>query len=461
MEKLKKRPFNPVPNSNEGQQASTAPSATHNSSLDLNAKKQTGANSGSAMDRKVKVKSQAWKRWSVMALVIAGISVLGYNIAIDSAQRSMNIDQQRIQISTVESAIFEDFIPLRGRVTPAQTVYLDAMEGGRVEQIFVEDGAMLKAGDLIVKLSNAQLQLEVLGNEARVAEQLNNMRSIALRLEQNRLQHKRNLVDINYQIKMLSRQQAREVKLVENGTIAATTYEDTSDTLEWYKNQLAVTLESQQTDERMQQEQLTFLRQTSARLEDNLAISQQNLANMNVRAPVDGKLSGFDVEVGQSIPQGDRLGQIDTPNDNKLTANIDEFYLGRVDIGQRAQFDEYQLQVTKIYPQVNNGKFEVDLKFIGEQPQQIRRGQSIQTKLTLGDDSKALLIPNGTFYQDTGGNWIFVVTADGNEAVKRNVTLGRRNSQYIEVLDGLQQGERVVTSPYTSFRDMDRLSLNN
>ena len=420
-----------------------------------------GPISGSAMDRKVTKTTNPLKRWGLIGgAIIAGTYIL-YLLLMDSMGRSLLVDEGRIQISQVISGTFEDFIPVRGRVTPAQTVYLDAIEGGRVEQIMVEDGAMLKAGDLIVKLSNAQLQLNVLGNEARVAEQLNNMRSIELSLEQNRLMHKRNLVDINYQIKILTRQEAREATLVKNGTIPERTYQDTKDTLEWYRNRLAVTLESQATDTRMQEEQLSFLKSTSKRLEDNLEISRQNLENMNVRAPVDGKLSGFDVEVGQSIPRGERLGQIDTPDNYKLTAEIDELYLGRVDLGQPGENEDYELVISKIYPQVNNGRFEVDFKFIGQQPERIRRGQTIQTKLTLGDDSSAVLIPNGSFYQDTGGKWIFVVNAEGTQAVKRPITLGRRNSQYIEVIDGLQVGERVVTSPYTSFRDMDKLNLTN
>jgi len=417
--------------------------------------------SGSGMDRKVEKKPLLLRKWAPLALVVLVVGYFAYELLIGSAGRSLEVRESRIQISPVTSGTFEDFIPVRGRVTPAQTVYLDAIEGGRVEQMLVEDGAMLKTGDLIVKLSNAQLQLNVLSNEARVAEQLNNMRSIELSLEQNRLQHKRNLVDINYQIKMLTRQEQQEAQLVKNNTIPMTKYQDTRDTLEWYKNRLAVTLESQATDSRMQEEQLAFLRSTGARLEGNLEISRQNLESMNVRAPVDGKLSGFDVEIGQSIPRGERLGQIDTPNNFKLTANIDEYYLDRVDIGQRANFEDYELSISKIYPQVSNGKFEVDFKFVDEQPAGIRRGQTIQTKLTLGDDTMALLIPNGAFFQDTGGNWIFVVTADGKEAIKRPVTLGRRNSRYIEVVDGLEAGERVVTSPYTSFRDMDRLTLND
>lgn len=420
----------------------------------------SSAVSGAGMDRKVNKPRKTIKTWLIL---IVAISVVGYLIFVWgnlNSGRSLAVNAERIVVSTVTSGIFEDFIPLRGRVTPAKTVYLDAIEGGRVERILVEDGATLKAGQLIVELSNASLQLSVLGNEARVAEQLNNMRSIELSLEQNRLQHKRNLVDIRYQIKLLTRQLAREKELLQTGAVIQSTFDDTKDTLDWYQNRLILTLESQASDTRMQEEQLIFLRETAQRLEGNLAISRQNLENMNVKAPVDGKLSGFNVEIGQSIGRGERLGQIDTPDDYKLTAFIDEFYLGRIDIGQVARYDEYELAISKIYPQVQNGQFEVDLKFTNQQPTQIRRGQTIQTKLTLGDAAEALLIPNGAFYQDTGGNWVFVVTADESEAVRRNVRLGRRNSRFIEVIEGLEAGERVVTSPYSSYQDMQRLKLN-
>ncbi|MDC2891245.1 efflux RND transporter periplasmic adaptor subunit [Psychrosphaera algicola] len=416
--------------------------------------------SGAGMDRKIVKPSTSLKKVKWASIIVVFIALIAYFQSTSNSGKAMKVDSQRIAISAVTSGIFEDFIPIRARVIPAKTVYLDAIEGGRVERILVEDGVTLNAGDLIVELSNASLQLSVLGNEARVAEQLNNMRSIELSLEQNRLQHKRNLVDINYQIKLLTRQVSREDELMKTGAVSKSTYADTTDTLEWYKARLALTLESQASDKKLQESQLVFLKDTAMRLESNLAISRQNLANMNVRAPVNGKLSGFDFEVGQSIDKGERLGQIDTPDDFKLTALIDEFYLSRVDINQHATFENYQLTVSKIYPQVTNGQFEVDLQFVDQQPDGIRRGQTVQTKLTLGDSSEALLIPNGAFYQDTGGNWIFVVTADSNEAVRRPVRLGRRNSRFIEVLDGLEVGERVVTSPYTSYQDMQRLKLN-
>ncbi|TNE62426.1 MAG: efflux RND transporter periplasmic adaptor subunit [Alphaproteobacteria bacterium] len=423
----------------------------------------SGAVSGSGMDRRVEKKKTPWKKVGIAAVAVAAVGFLGMLVMDASSGRTFKVNESRIVVSDVSEGVFEDFIPVRGRVTPLKTVFLDAIEGGRVERILVEDGAMLKAGDLIVELSNTTLQLEVTRNEAAVTEQLNNMRTIELQLEQNRLQHKRNLVEINYEIRRLTRQAERERELAATGAVAQSKLDDTEDSLQYFKNKLAVTLESQATDARMQDSQLAFLKSAGERLEQNLEFSRKNLDNLNVRAPVDGKLSGFNVEIGQSIDRGGRLGQIDDPDDYKLAANIDEFYLGRVDLGQTATFERggesYQMEVTKIYPQVNNGQFEVDFEFVGEQPTGIRRGQTIQTKLTLGDAATATLIPNGAFFQDTGGNWVFVVTPEGDQAVKRSVRLGRRNSRYIEVLEGLEVGEKVITSPYTSFVEMDRLKL--
>ena len=415
--------------------------------------------SGAGMDRKVVKKSWVNRHKVSIGVVVTAIAFASY-ILPGLSNKQMNVETQRIVTAKASNGVFQDVIPVRARVVPATTVFLDAVEGGRVERILVEDGAELTAGDLIVELSNPTLQLNVLGNEARVAEQLNNMRTIELSLEQNRLQHKRNLADIEYQIKMLERQLKRESDLLATGAVVQSQYDDTFDTLAWYKTRRDLTLESQASDTRMQESQLAFLRTTSVRLESNLAISRENLDNMNVRAPVNGKLSGFDIEVGQSIGRGERIGQVDTPNDFKLSADIDEFYLERVALGQTAQYQDYQLVISKIYPQVTGGQFRVDFKFTEQQPQSIRRGQSLQMELQLGDDQQALLIPNGAFYQETGGQWIFVVDANGSTASKRQVSLGRRNARFIEVLDGLQPGETVITSPYTGFSEMDQLSLS-
>lgn len=416
--------------------------------------------SGIAMDRKITPPKHPVQKIVFVITFICCIGFLIYTLITSPSGKSLTVNNNEIIISSVTKGVFEDFIPVRARVIPAKTLYLDAIEGGRVERIFVEDGANLTTGDLIVELSNPSLQINVLGNEARVAEQLNNMRTIELNLEQNRLQHKRNLVDIHYQIKILTRQLKREHNLVSSGAVPQTKFEDTQDTLEWYQNRLDITLESQKSDHKMQQSQLTFLKETSTRLEDNLAISRQNLDNMNVKAPVAGKLSGFDVEVGQSIGAGQRLGQIDTPDDYKLAANIDEFYLSRIDLGQHAKYKGYQLVITKIYPQVQNSLFRVDFSFIGEQPKDIRRGQTLQTKLTLGDDDNTLLLPNEAFYQSSGGHWVFVVSADKQQAVKRDVSLGRRNNQFIEVLSGLTEDEQVITSGYSTYKEVEQLKLS-
>jgi len=421
--------------------------------------------SGVGMDRQVKKKKSPAKRIVIVAVAVIGIAMATALIIGQIRNRSLRIDENRIAISPVTRGIFEDFIPVRGYFTPRQTVFLDAIEGGRVENRLVEDGTMVKAGQLILILSNTSLLLEVARSEALATEQLNNLRTIELQLEQNRLQHKRNLIEMDYQIKRLDRLIKRQRKLVGERALSESDLEATSDELEYYINRRAVTLESQETDARLQEAQLKFLKSTSALLNHNVDIARKNLDSLNVRAPVSGKLSGFDVGVGQSISRGERLGQIDDPDSFKLSASVDEFYLGRVDIGQSAEFEkggkQYNLTISKIYPQVKNGNFEIDMLIIGKEPGDIRRGQTVQAKLTLGDAVPALLIPNGAFYQDTGGKWIFVVSAGNKDAVKRNVRLGRRNSQYIEVLEGLEAGERVVTSPYSSFKDMDRLKLSS
>jgi len=312
-------------------------------------------------------------------------------------------------------------------------------------------------------LSNTAMQLDVTRNEAMVTEQLNNMRTIELQLEQNRLQHKRDLVEIDYQIQRLTRAVDRLANLDSAGVAAKSQLEDARDELAYYVRKREVTVESQATDARLQETQLKFLRESSDQLQASLALARHNLDALNVRAPVSGKLSGLDVEIGQSIQRGGRLGQIDDPDSHKLRVGVDEFYLNRVDIGLPVHFEQggrrFDLTVDKIYPQVTNGQFELDLTFDDEEPGDIRRGQTIQAVLTLGDAVSTLLVPNGAFYQDTGGNWMFVVDQTGTSAVRRNVRLGRRNAKVIEVLDGLEAGEEVVVSPYSSFKDMDRLSL--
>ena len=420
--------------------------------------------SGQAMDRRVEKKASYGRYALYAAGIVAALIFAWWFVDTLLGGRSLSVNSQRISVSDVTVGTFEDFIPLRGRLVPRSTVFLDAIEGGRVEEILVEDGAIVAAGDPIAVLSNTNLQLEVLGREAAVTEQLNNMRTIELQLEQNRLAHKRNLIEIDYQITRLSREINRQRELITRNLVSQSTVDALEDELAYYRNRREITLESQATDARMQEQQLRQLRDAGEQLQAGLGFARKNLEDLSVRAPVDGKLSGFNIEIGQSITRGGRLGQIDDPDGFKLNVRIDEYYLGRVDLQQIATAEhngrDLELRVSKIYPQVNEGQFEVDMWF-NEDPVGLRRGQTLQVRLTLGDNSDAILIPNGAFYQETGGNWVFVVSPDGSEAIRRTVRLGRRNTSYIEVLDGLEPGEKVITSPYTSFVGMDRLNLGD
>jgi len=415
------------------------------------------------MDRRVEKKTPISRTIGLVAGTVAALAFVWWLIALIAGGRSLSVNSQRIIVSPVTVGTFEDYIPLRGRLVPRSTVYLDAIEGGRIEQVLIEDGALVEAGEPIAILSNTSLQLEVLGREAAVTEQLNNMRTIELQLEQNRLSHKRNLVEIDYQIVRLTRSIERQRKLVSKELVSQSTIDELEDELTYYRNRREITLESQATDARMQEQQLRQLRDAGEQLQASLSFARKNIDDLNVRAPVAGKLSGFNVEIGQSIERGGRLDQIDDPDGYKLNVRIDEFYLGRVDLEQVATAEHnkrsFELRIAKIYPQVKGGQFEVDMTF-DEDPVGLRRGQSLQVRLTLGDNADAVLIPNGSFYQETGGNWVFVVSPDGNEALKRSVKLGRRNTDFIEVLDGLQPGEKVITSPYTSYVGMDRLTLD-
>jgi HlyD family secretion protein len=420
--------------------------------------------SGENMDRRVEKKTSYGKYAAYAAGVVAVLLFAWWFVDTLMGGRSLSINSQRITVSNVTVGTYEDFIPLRGRLVPRSTVFLDAIEGGRVEEILVEDGTMVEAGDMIAVLSNTNLQLEVLGREAAVTEQLNNLRTIELQLEQNRLAHKRNLIEIDYQVTRLTREINRQRELISKNLVSQSTVDQLEDELVYYQNRREVTLESQATDARMQEQQLRQLRDAGEQLQAGLGFARKNLEDLSVRAPVAGKLSGFNIEIGQSIARGGRLGQIDDPDSYKLNVEIGEYYLGRVDLEQVATAEhngrDLGLRISKIYPDVNEGQFKVDMLF-DQNPVGLRRGQTLQIRHTLGDNTSATLIPNGAFYQETGGNWVFVVSPDGSEAIKRDVRMGRRNSNFIEVLDGLEPGEKVITSPYTSFVGMDRLKLDD
>ncbi|MFN3389177.1 MAG: efflux RND transporter periplasmic adaptor subunit [Allosphingosinicella sp.] len=422
------------------------------------------AESGSGMDRVVEKKGPSKQvKIAIGAAAVILAAVLFYIFAPTAS--SQTVPAERITVSAAERGRFDDFLPLRARVTPLVTVYLDAVEGGRVEQVLVEDGAMVQQGQLLAVLSNSDLQLNLLARQTEVTQQINSMRSQELALAQTRLQNQRALIEADLVADKARRQYETQRPLAEKGYVAGKTLRDSQDEYQASRQRSAILRRAQATDEQLQSSQLAQLRASTASLNASLDIARATLEALNLRAPVSGQLTAFSIQVGQSLNRGERLGQIDSAGNNKLVAQVDEFYLGRVDIGQTATVEAggktYRARVAKIYPQVNNGAFEVDLHFIGGEPESLQRGQTLQVKLTLGDPTPALLIPNGAFYNETGGAWVFVVTPDGDAAVKRNVRLGRRNADYIEVLEGLEPGERVITSPYTGFADKDRLDLES
>ena len=418
--------------------------------------------SGGGMDKVVAPKGLPKQvKIGIGAALLLIAAIVFYMMAPTADTQTVAAD--RVTISTVERGRFDDFLPLRARVTPLVTVYLDAVEGGRVEKVLVEDGSMVRQGQLLAVLSNSDLQLNLLARQTEVSREINSMRSQELALAQTQMQDQRAVIEAQLAADKARRQYEVQKPLVQKGFVPGKVFRDSQD--EYLSNQrrAGVLRRAQAVNQRLQTSQLAQLRESNASLNASLGIARATLDALNLRAPVTGQLTAFSIQVGQSMNRGERLGQIDSAGRSKLVAQVDEFYLGRVQPGQIATAEwggkTYRLKVAKIYPQVRNGTFEVDFHFIGPEPGDIQRGQTLQTKLTLGDPTPALLIPNGAFYNETGGAWVFVVTPDGSEAIKRNVRLGRRNADYIEVLEGLEPGERVLTSPYTGFADKDRLDL--
>jgi len=419
---------------------------------------------GGAMDRVV-----VRKRIDRKILIAGGAAglllllILFWLFAPRADSQSVSID--RLTISDVQRGVFDDFLPLRARVTPLVTVYLDAVEGGRVEKKLVEDGAQVVAGQPLAVLSNAELQLSTLEKQAEVEQQLNNMRSQELALTQTRNSNLRDLNQAETELTKAKRLYDLQKSLADKGFVAMKTYNDTKDDLQYQQQRLQILKRSIAQTEALQTSQLQQLRSASSSLNTSMGVAQSSLGQLNIRAPVTGQLSGFDIQLGQSLQQGERIGQIDSAGADKLQADVDEFYLGRVQVGQGASADidgqTYRLKVAKVYPQVRNGQFQIDLVFDGPEPKSIQRGQTIQAKLTLGDSSRAVLIPNGAFFNDTGGAWVFVVDSGGKSATRRQVQLGRRNSDSIEVLGGLKPGEKILTSSYSGLVDKDHLTFES
>ena len=414
------------------------------------------------MDRVIERKKWPMKRVIKYGGGAAFLLLVIYLMVFQTDGASLRVERERLTISTVTHGPFQEFIPVMGEAMPINTVYLDAVEGGRVEKIYVEAGTMIKAGDPILKLSNTDLLLDVMFREAEFFQQSNNLRNTRLSMEQQRLALRQEMAQVDYELLNKKKQFARYESLFEDQLISKEEYESTKDEYDYLVRKRDLTKESMEKDIAFREQQIVQLEQNLSRMRENLEVTQNKLESLVIRAPVSGQLTSLRAEViGESKQPGERMGQIDVLDGFKVRARIDEHYINRVEIDREGLFTisgkEYTLRVKKIYPEVTDGRFEVDLVFDGDVPENLRNGQTLHIRLALGDLTEATLLPRGGFYQTTGGNWVFVVDESGDFAVRRPVKLGRWNTDVYEVLEGLEPGDRVVTSSYDGYGDMKKL----
>lgn len=416
------------------------------------------------MDKKIEKKKWPLKRILTVGGIALLVVVFLYTFVLGDQSSKLNVERDRITISDVRQGPFQEFIPVTGTVEPIETFYLDVTEGGRVVTKFVEEGAFLEVGDPIIKMDNARLTLDIIYNQANVIQQENNLRSTRLSFEQNRLSLKSQLVELDYQIADQRRTFETNKELFEKNYISKNEFEAARDRYDYLVKNRELTYENYRTDSLFRTDQINMLEESVNNLQKNLAVSQQQLENLTVRAPIKGQLTALDAEIGQSIQAGQNIGRIDNIQSYKIVAQVDEHYIARVSPGQYGDFtfagEQYRLEIKAVYPQVQNGRFEVDMYFTGPTPEGIRRGQTVHIKLALGESSEALLVDRGGFYQTTGGQWAFVLEDGEDVAVRKPIRLGRQNPQVFEVLDGLQPGDKVITSSYDNYGDIERLVIN-
>jgi len=414
------------------------------------------------MDRKIEKKTWTPKK---IAMILGGVLVLAaiiYQIGFADHRSTMNVEKDRLSIATVTTGEFTDYILVSGQIEPAQTFFLDAVEGGMVAALVRESGALVDVGDTILIMANSNLQLDVMQRETMLYEQINNLRQTRLFLDQNDLSQQGQLAEIDYQISLLEPQYKRFKELHEKKLVSDREFEEVAEQYDYNLKRKELTYKSYKSDSIARSYQLAQLRQSENRMNASLNGVGQILNNLVIKAPISGQLAMEQIEIGQAINSGERYGQIDVLDEFKVRVPIDELYLPRIGQGLRGKFTlsgvDHELEIMKIYPTITNGRFEVDMKFTGESPQGIRRGQSVRIRLELGDSEQSLLLPTGGFFKDTGGNWVFVLNAAGN-AEKRNIRLGRKNPEFYEILEGLTEGEKVIVSGYENFGKNEVLEL--
>ncbi|NTS41318.1 HlyD family efflux transporter periplasmic adaptor subunit [Flavisolibacter sp. BT320] len=408
------------------------------------------------------------KRWNnkktftlIGVLLLAGL--IGGSIYYTAGGSKLNVEAERITVSEVKKGAFQEFIPVNGVVLPETTIYLDAIEGGRVEEKLVEDGAMVAKGQPILRLSNTDLELSLVNQQTAVYNLLTQMQIAKNAAQQNTTQKLNQKTDVENAYKEAKRVYDLNKYLYEQKAIGLQEFKQAENTFNYQVARMKLTDEILQQDASSNAQQVSQASQSYLGSQNALNVMRKKVGDLIVRAPVSGQLTSLDAEIGQSKNKGERLGQIDIISGYKVRVDIDEHYISRVFIGLMGEATiagkDYKLKITKVYTQVNSGRFQVDMLFEDKVPEGIRRGQTLQIRLALSDETQALLLSKGGFFQQTGGNWVYKLSADGNTAYKVDVQLGRQNPDYYEVLSGLQPGEKVVTSSYENYGNMQELVI--
>lgn len=415
------------------------------------------------MDRVIAQKKWSSKQILTFAGIVGLVLLISVSLLQGSGNSKLNVDAGRITINEISKGAFTEFIPVNGIVLPQTTIYLDAAEGGRVDEIFVEDGALMKKGDSILKLVNTDLELDLANRETAVFQVLTEMQNTSNLAHQHTIDQLNMMADVDNALAEAKRIYEVNRKLYTDGVIAKQEFISTENQYHFQVKRKHLSERTLAQDSITTKQQLAQMKESYLRMQGALELMRRKVGDLIVRAPVDGQLTSLDAEVGQSKNKGERLGQLDVVGGFKVRAEIDEHYISRIYTGLKGELtfadSSYTLVIKKVYTQVSNGHFQVDMQFAGKIPKGIRRGQTLQFHLALSEETTALLLPKGGFYQQTGGNWIFKVNEEGSSAYRIDIKLGRQNPDYYEVLEGLKPGDKVVTSNYENYLDMQELVL--
>ncbi len=415
------------------------------------------------MDRKIEKKFWTTKRILTYLGIVGILALMWFAYQQTSGKPRLNVQAERITVSEVRRGVFKEFIPVNGVVMPITTIYLDALQGGRVEEKYVEDGAILRENQPIIKLTNTDLELDLVNRETAVYDLITNMQFTRNQAEQQTIRLQNQLAEVDNALSETKRLYDLNKDLYEEGVISEQEFRQSKIAYDYQVRRKELTERQMYQDSITVSQQIRQMEESIKRTQTALEIMRRKEEDLTVKAPVAGQLTSLDAEYGQSITPGTRIGQIDVLSGFKVQVSIDEHYISRVFTGLRGEFTlsgtTYELEVKKIYSQVTNGRFQVDMEFAGDVPEGIRRGQTLQIRLALSDETTALLLPRGGFYQQTGGNWIFKVDNAGDKAYRVDVQLGRQNPDFYEVLGGLTEGDRVVTSSYENYGNMEELVI--